>query len=228
MIFTRIKSFSCYPINITMCFVTQVTSCSLIRWLLLTHNAIRSVLLTWFRYVVVVTSLLKRMSGQRTTFSQVLKVQFEDMQTVLDFIKVHLEYLGSTFHKLWIMGIWGALWGHKHFPGLYKSALWGSLLQNRVRPRSITGWIAAWALCGGDEVPRWPIKPKIPPIKPILNSTLIKPILNSTLIKPTPNSTLKILHWSSVLPTMMVGTPAPASLVGTKCRHAPSRTFTQR
>ena len=88
------------------------------------------------------------------------------------------------------MGIWGALLGHTLFPGLYKSALWGSLLQNRVRPRSITGWIAAWALCGGDEVPRWPIKPKIPPIKPILNSTLIKPILNSTLIKPKPNSTL--------------------------------------
>ena len=84
------------------------------------------------------------------------------------------------------MGIWDALWGHTHFPGLYKSALWGSLLQNRVRPRSITGWIAAWALCGGDEVPWWPIKPKIPPIKPILNS-----ILNSTLIKSTPNSTLK-------------------------------------
>ena len=111
--------------------------------------------------------LLKWMSGQRTTFSQVLKVQFEDLQTVLDLIKVHLEYLGSTFHKLWIMGIWVALWGHTLFPGLYKSALWGSLLQNRVRPRSITGWIAAWALCGGDEVPRWPIKPKIPPIKPI-------------------------------------------------------------
>ena len=45
------------------------TSCSLIRWLLLTHNAICSVLLTWFRYVVVVvvTPLLKQMSGQQTT-----------------------------------------------------------------------------------------------------------------------------------------------------------------
>lgn len=117
--------------------------------------------------------LLKWMSGQRTTLSQVVKVHFKDLQTVLDFIKMHLEYLGSTFHKLWIMGIWGALWGHTLFPGLYKSALWGSLLQNRVRPRSITGWIAAWALCGGDEVPRWPIKPKIPHMRFKLFSNLL-------------------------------------------------------
>lgn len=166
-----------------------------------------------------------------------IDVHFKDLHTVLDLIKVHLEYLDSTYHKLWIMGIWGALWGHTLFPGLYKSALWGSLLQNRVRPRSITAWIAAWALCGGDEVPRWPIKPKIPPIRPILNSTLIKPIPNSTLIKTNielysdqTNTKLysQILRWSSVHPTLMVGTPAPASLVGTKCRHAPSRTFTQR
>ena len=28
------------------------------------------------------------------------KVHFKDLQTVLDLIKVHLEYLDSTYHKL--------------------------------------------------------------------------------------------------------------------------------
>ena len=45
-----------------MCFVTRGnitrTSCSLIRWLLLTDNAIRSVLLTWFRYMLLLLVLL--------------------------------------------------------------------------------------------------------------------------------------------------------------------------